>query len=113
MSKKGDYLIPFDRDGNQQHYPSAWYEGIYPDSRRVEPDWRNNDPFEDELTFVSFSRGRSAAYLDFKRKGGTSVTVFLKEFVDMVPHLVGGVVKGRFQFIKRGQNYGCILLEAK
>lgn len=112
MSKKGDYEIPFDRNGNQQHYPEPWWEDKYPDARRVGPEWRKNDPFDDALTFIGFSRGRSAANLDFKRSDGTMVTVFLKEFCDMVPHMVGGVVRGRFQFTKRGQNYGCLLLEA-
>jgi len=112
MSKKGDYEIPFDKQGNQLHYPDSSYERDGDGYKKVGPEWRKNEPFHDSLTFVGFSRGRSAANLDFRRENGTNVTVFLKEFCDMVPHMVGGVIKGKFQFTKRGQNYGCLLIEA-
>lgn len=64
--------------------------------------------FTDSLKYKSYSRGRSAAYFEFERLSSkTEVTVFLKEFEDIVPHMNKGVVKGRFTFCKRGQNFGC------
>jgi len=95
----GDFKIPFDADGNQLHY-----EGY------GKVDWRPNDPFQDTLTFEGFSRGRSAAYLRFKRSDGADVVVFLKDFAEMVPHMVHGKVTGTFRHIKRGTNFGTTMM---
>lgn len=112
MAKKGDYQIPFDRDGNQQHYPECWYVGEYPNHKAKGPDWRDNVPFADTLTFVGYSRGRSAAYFHFKRTDGTKVCMFLTDIDDAIQHLVRGELRGTFQFTKRGQNYGVQLVQA-
>jgi hypothetical protein len=103
----GDYQIPFDRDGNQQHYPVSWYTGEYPNNRRtVGPEWRDNEPFNDTLTYAGYGRGRSAAYFVFTRSDGKEVTMFMKDFDALIRQMVNGKVSGRFVFIKRGQNYG-------
>jgi hypothetical protein len=107
----GDYQIPFDNRGNQQHYPQGWYVGEYPNHKPAGPEWRDNAPFEDALRFVGYRRGRSAAYFAFQRSDGTEVTMFLKDFEAAVPIMERGLVRGKFQFIKRGQNYGVRLLE--
>ncbi|MGJ4945102.1 hypothetical protein ACQR1W_31390 [Bradyrhizobium sp. HKCCYLS1011] len=110
---KGQYQIPFDKDGNQQHYAEgSWITGENGRPQRVGPEWRDNAPFVTTLTYVGYSRGRSAAYFDFKDHNGKLVVVFLKDFEDMIPHLVKGSVSGSFKFIKRGMNYGCQLIEA-
>lgn len=86
MAKKvGDYKIPFDRDGNQQHYPEYWWIGQYPNNERAGPEWRDNVPFQDTITYKGFSRGRSAAYFRFEKSDGKEVTVFLKELDEMMP----------------------------
>lgn len=100
-AKKGDYQIPFDGAGNQLHYPESWKEMV----------WRDNTPFETTLTYDGYSRGRSAAYLGFKTTEGKGVTVFMTDFEAMVPRMVKGEVTGTFRFTKRGQNYGCQLVE--
>ncbi|WP_315782338.1 hypothetical protein [Bradyrhizobium sp. SZCCHNPS1003] len=100
---KGDYKIPFDKDGNQQHCADSWTSGL---------EWRDNVPFVATLTYAGYSRGRSAANFDFRDHNGKLVVVFLKDFEAMVTHLVNGSVTGSFKFIKRGQNYGCQLIEA-
>lgn len=103
MAKKvGTYEIPFDDEGNQKHYPDSW-RGLQ---------WLANEPFQDTLTYRTFSRGRSAAYFNFTRSNGKTVTVFLKELDEMMPHMIGGKVSGTFQFVKRGENYGCTLIAA-
>ena len=108
MKKIGAYDVPFDRNGNQLHYPEGqWVDGQYAQCRMFP-----NHPFEDTLTFDSYSRGRSAAYFHMTRSDGTGVVVFMTDFCDMVPHLVNGKITGRFQHIKRGANYGTTLLEA-
>jgi hypothetical protein len=100
--KVGNYEIPFDDEGNQKHYPESW-RGLQ---------WRKNDPFQDTLTYDGYSRGRSAAYFNFKRSDGTFVVMFLKDFEELVTHMINGKVTGTFQFIKRGQNYGCTMVAA-
>lgn len=97
----GDYEIPFDAKGNQQHYGENW--GI---DGRCGSKWKQNFDFNDVLTYEGFERGRSAAYFIFRRTDGTQVTMFLKEFDSCVKHFNAGKVTGRFRFIKRGQNYG-------
>lgn len=97
----GNYLIPFDPNGNQLHYP-GWRDN----------EWRENADFTDTLTFDDYRRGRSAAYFNLIRADGTSVTMFLKELTEAIPHMVCGKLCGRFRFIKRGQNYGVTLIEA-
>jgi hypothetical protein len=112
MAKKGNYQIPFDQEGNQQHFASSWWVKRDDGSHgREGPNWRDNVPFETTVTYAGFSRGRSAAYLDFTDQNGKTVVVFMKDFEGMVPHMVKGQVTGTFQFTKRGQNYGCQLVK--
>lgn len=113
----GAYQIPFDRSGNQLHWPDPeyeWPEGYGQGKPRVQvsPVWQVNSTFGDVLTFDGYSRGRSAAYFGFTRLDGKKVTMFLAEFTDVVPHMVKGKIGGTFTFVKRGQNYGVKLVEA-
>ena len=112
MAKKGDYQIPFDQDGNQQHYPEHWYVGEWPNGTREGPHWRDNVPFDDTLTFAGYTRGRSAAYFRFTCRNGKHVYMFLTDLQDAIPHMLRGELCGTFQFIKRGQNYGVQLVQA-
>lgn len=98
MSKRGEYEIPFDKDGNQLHHPeSRGANGCA---------WRPNEVFEDTLTYQGYRRGRSAAYFEFARKSGAKVTMFLKDFESAIPKMVRGKIAGRWTFCKRGANYG-------
>lgn len=98
---KNEYKIPFDHDGNQLHYP---------DYKRFE--MRDNYVFEDTLEFRDYSRGRSAAYFNFaKESDGREVTVFLKDFCEIVKYMINGKITGKFTFTKRGENYGCKLVK--
>lgn len=65
-----------------------------------------NTPFEDELKFVGFSRGRSAAGGMFTNAKGQNFYMFLTDLSDAVPFLEKGVLKGTFKFVKRGSNFG-------
>jgi hypothetical protein len=111
MAKTGEYDIPFDHEGNQQHYPEPSWDKVGDRYVRMEPHWRPNADFAAKLTYVDYSRGRSAAYLNMKDENGKFVTVFMKEFGEMIPHLRDGAIDGIFRFIKRGQNFGCKLVE--
>lgn len=114
VKKIGKYDIPFDEDGNQLHYADVKWDGTYKPGGacNMVPNcvMLPNTPFQDTLTFKGFERGRSAAYFHFERESGKQVCVFLKEMEDIIPQMVHGKVTGTFQFIKRGQNYGCALI---
>lgn len=74
--------------------------------------WRDNDPFDATITHTSFSRGRSSALLywyDSARK--LIYPMFIKDLSDAMPYIYGGQITGRFQFQKRGENYGLKLLK--
>lgn len=101
---KGDYPIPFTKNGNQLTYAEPWME------RNGSLQWFDNFEFEDTLEIDSMSRGRSAANFTFRRQSnGAEVTVFMTDMIDIFKKARGGKVKGKFTFIKRGQNYGCKL----
>lgn len=99
---KGDYPIPFNAKGDQLHY----------DDGRAK--MRDNFEFVDTLKMEGMSRGRSAAYFLFRRKStGTQVIVFMTDLIDLFAHANHGCVTGLFTFCKRGQNYGCRMVEAE
>jgi len=100
MAKTGNYQIPFNKDGDQLHYPDRWQNA----------EMRDNFEFEDTLTFETYERGRSAAYFIFKRSTGEKVTFFMTDFCGIVNHMRNGKVSGNFTFTKRGMNYGTKML---
>lgn len=94
--KKWDGRIPYNKDGKPVVYP-GWND----------VEWRDNDPFEDTLTFSGFARGRSAARAVFKSKAmGCHVEMFLTTLADVMSSMSEGKVTGRWQFEKRGKNFG-------
>lgn len=98
------YQIPFDNeDGNQLHYPETYFMG----KKLV---WKDNYTFEDTLIYKGYSRGRSAAYFNFRNIAGKTFTMFLKDFDHAIKHMVNGAFSGTFTFTKRGQNYGVKLI---
>lgn len=126
-AKKGIYDIPFDRNGNQQDYPEKWAvdtgetkkypnsmdpEREYPVYRYEGPNWKTNFEFEDTLELVSYGRGRSSITFNFRRTDGTTVSMFVSDFFEVVFKMKEGKVAGRFTFVKKGQNYGCKMVEA-
>lgn len=96
----GSYQIPFDAAGNQLDYP-GWSKNV----------WKDNFEFEDFLTYKSYGRGRSSITFTMERANGGMVSVFVSDFDDMLPYMTFGKLHGRFTFVKKGQNYGCKLLE--
>lgn len=101
--------IPFDSKGNQQHYPEVW--------AGHDCKWKPNFRFHGRLIFLGFLRGRSAAYASFARlENGQQrgrVTVFLKDLEAFIVHpgWKGGIIEAEFTFCKRGQNYGCKVVQ--
>lgn len=86
MAKK-DYQIPF-YQGNQLHYAGS----------HMSIQWVDNFEFDDQLTFIDYARGRSAAYFNWKRRDGEAYAIqsfvkniYNKAAVKTLP--VGGVRK--------------------
>lgn len=105
---RGDYQIPFDADGSQQDYPQPWriWDGVNLAGMEG-PHWRDNHVFTDTLTLVAYGRGRSSVTFTMRRTDGTTVSVFVSDFMDMARVMVSGALTGRFTFSKKGAHYGC------
>jgi hypothetical protein len=97
MGEKKILKVPFDKNGNQEHYPNEW---------GGHKEYKDNYEFFSTLTFSHFSRGRSAAYAHFIATSGMKCTMFLKDFEESVPYIKNGALTGTFTFVKRGQNFG-------
>ena len=97
---KGEYQIPFDKDGNQLHYPEWNCE------------WHANTTFTAIMTYDGYSRGRSAAYAHLRDEYGKRYTAFMCELDKLIPVLDYGSTAGVWTFEKRGQNYGVKLVTA-
>ena len=71
-----------------------------------------NYQFEDTLEYNGYSRGRSAAYLNFVSKvTGRKYTMFLTDFdTYAVNKMEKGIIQGWFTFSKRGKNFGLTIV---
>lgn len=106
MKKTGDYKIPF-RDGNQMEYEFNYYK----DGKLNSPILVDNFEFEDELEFIDYGRGRSSVTFTFERlSNAKTVSMFVSDFSGAIPHMINGKLKGKFTFVKKGQNYGCRMI---
>lgn len=103
---KGNYKIPFSEDGNQQDYPQHWWVRT-----GRGPAWKDNFEFNDTLTLVDYGRGRSSVTFTLRRTDGTTVSMFVSDFFAAAFKMHEGKITGRFTFTKKGQNYGCRLVE--
>ena len=72
----------------------------------IQPTLFPNTPFQDELKFTGFTRGRSAAGATFTNAAGQEFYMFLTDFTSAVPLLQKGVLTGTFKCIKRGTSFG-------
>lgn len=92
-----DRKVQFDEDGK----PMTYDHGA--------PDWRDNDPFNDALSFMTFGRGRPSVTAIFHSgRLDCKVEMFLSEFEEVLVagHLVDLTLVGSFDFAKRGRNFG-------
>lgn len=100
--------IPFDQHGSPVPYTpqrAACYV------------WEENKPFRATLKFQRFERGRSAAHAIYAKADNPSwqVTMFLSDLEDVIARGEAPfLLTGRWEFVKRGQNYGVkkLLIEA-
>jgi len=95
-----DRTAPFYEDG-LVHYAQRSDDHV---------EWRPVVEFKATLTYKTYRRGRSAAYFEFEDEKGREYPMFLKEFDEVVHHLVKGSVSGTWIPTKRGQNFGIKLV---
>ena len=109
MAKK-QIMYPFNAEtGELIEY--TFYD--YPDDRRGTVKWSENYVFEDDMEYTGYTRGRSAARLQFKSiKDGRRYGMFLTDFDDAMKRcqFFKNRLIGKFTFCKRGQNYGVKIL---
>lgn len=104
--------IPFDQHGNPIPYYNGVTRGPY---AYLDPDyiWEDNAPFRATLEFQRFDRGRSASHAIYAKRDDPSweATMFLTDFTDVVKRGLAPLsLCGRFEYVKRGSNYGIKLL---
>lgn len=92
---------------------TRWSDQKTEDGRwiKLDPVMIDNVPWEDQLIYDSFYRGRSAAGGIFKNSIGQRFTVFMTDLDKFIPLMVNGKIKGTFIYCKRGMNYGVTLFE--
>lgn len=99
---KGNYQIPFDKNGNQMSYGDEWFS----------PTWKDNYEFKDRLEYYGYGRGRSSITMDFKSTtDGKRYSMFISDFDDIVCDLENGIIEGKFTFVKKGRNFGLKRIE--
>lgn len=96
------------------------YEGKIPFDEHASPvpyvvgkvtnyQWMENLPFSAILDFVRFERGHSAAHAIYARADDPSweALMFLTDLEAVIERGLAPLrLKGTFEFVKRGQNYG-------
>lgn len=89
--------IPYAEDGSLIHYPEP----------RKDIDWRDNNPFEAELTFQGFSHEHPVAKAMYKNAAGATFPMFLADFANLVRYGVRlDIISGTWAGTKRGEIYG-------
>ena len=76
--------------------------------------WKENYEFEDILIITGMSRGRSAANFNLQSTvNGKNYNLFMTDIVDLIQKATinKGEIKGKWTFVKRGNNYGIKLIE--
>ena len=63
-------------------------------------------PFDSELTFTRFERGRSSALAIFTTDLGVEAPMFLSNLDEIFNMIERGRISGRWIVVKKGQNYG-------
>lgn len=97
------YEIPFDQRGNLVPAPS---------SHTYKIDWRPNHEYDTILRIKPFFHGHS---IEVEEEGNRrKFRMFLIDLLDVIRIVgiePGGVARGRWTFVKRGNNYGIKLTD--
>jgi hypothetical protein len=99
-SAKSVWTVAYDPH-TQDHLPYS--------NRRVSY-WPADMTFTGELIFIDFERGRSSVTVQLGNKRGFVYSMFLSEFMRIIPHLICGRISGTWGFEKNGPNTGVYLV---
>jgi hypothetical protein len=102
--------IPFDMYGTP--IPYVWGKWHAEHNRKYV--WEDNEVFEAKLKFKRFQRGRSAAHAIYTKVDDESweVTMFMTDLKDVIDKGFAPLyLTGRFEYVKRGTNFGVKLVE--
>lgn len=108
-TKKQDYQIPFDDEGNLMSYPSRKYQRDEDGNQRLwVPNLRDNYEFEATLTYAGFDNGiRSAHRVIWQDEEGHTYPMFISRLGEALEThgMDGNTMTGRWTFMKQGQNF--------
>lgn len=130
MAKKvliSSYRAPY----NKKTKRYAWFSRIIQkdlakvleDKSFPEWEWQPNEPFEARFRILQFTRGSSSCKLlmvkfeDYSKyqkdnhgRDFVMYEVFMEDAPDIIRNSIYGIIEGKFKFIKRGSNYGIMLV---
>lgn len=97
---KGQYQIPFDKQGNLQEAVYGW--------NRADVVWKDNYKFQDELMYNGYSRGNSSCHINFKSAtDNREYHMTIGDFHECIMNnlFADKRIKAEFTFAKRGTHY--------
>jgi hypothetical protein len=110
MAKKKDWKVPLDKNGNLLHYARPPYRSY---SGTTGTEWVEPFEFDATLMLDRMETGRSAKFVWWTDiQNSKQYPMFVSELMDIIRQgcKAGGVVKGRWKTVKRGQNFGIALV---
>lgn len=106
--------VPFSPAGDLQHHPSISYGTVDGKSTCTAPTWKETYEFQDILEISDLEKSRNASYFVLKsKKNKLQYPAFLQDILYMIANSNAryGAIHGRWTFVKRGSNYGIVLVE--
>jgi hypothetical protein len=101
--RKGDFEVAFDPiTGSHQRTPKVVYEVGNP----LNPNFVQRFRFESSLCYKRYDRSDKKIYFIFEDDDGREFSMFVKEFTNAIPFMVGGRLTGTFGFRKYGTATG-------
>ncbi|WP_329405375.1 hypothetical protein OG563_26325 [Nocardia vinacea] len=79
-----------------------------------ETEWHDNVPFDATMRFITYGRGRSSVkFRMVDTVTGRQWEMFAIDLLHLLENAVvdRGIVSGRWEVVKRGSNYGLMLIE--
>lgn len=105
---KSDWTVAYN-PRKKQHLP--YDNGYYSSNSPVEY-WAADLTFTAALVFKDYERGRSSVTVLMEDGNGWEYSMFLAEFMRLVPEMRGGVLVGQWGFVKNGSNTGIVKVDA-
>jgi hypothetical protein len=88
--------------------PEDWSITQY---RSQDIEWKPNQEFTATMKYVGYSRGKSSVSMHMEDEAGTTYSMFISDFEVIIPLMALGVIRAKWTFCKKGQNYGLKLVK--